>query len=43
MMAERMRLRPGLTLTEVSLFLLALISLILSVVGAAFLLKRPFG
>jgi len=41
--AGRKTLRPGVTLIEVSALVLALISLVLSLLGAAYLLKRPFG
>jgi len=43
MVAGKKSFRPGATLAEVALLVLALISLVLSVVGAMYLLERPFG
>ena len=43
MVAGKKSFRPGVTLIEVSALVLALISLALSLLGAAYLLRRPFG
>ena len=43
LMAGRKSFRPGTTFAEVGALLLSLLSLVLALLGAFYLLKRPFG